>query len=247
MGGWWWGRPELKETSLESSSRTSSSASLLSLAVTRPSPPLPQVPNLHGSQHPEGENCAEFQPVRIWHRAPPWLECCASAATGAGTTHPQMVEVLEVQSQGMAGSPFATLKLLPPGSVHVDVSPCPMGAGPSPQGALVPSHATKLAHPLMPGLALDTSKQPRDCPAVSLRRSRQKDLPLAGVKKRNRGGGTSCGPPRPPPQDQPCVVHREATILTLGSGRESSSTFLLFYQEPQRGCFPPQLSQRMSP
>lgn len=51
----------------------------------------------------------------------------------------------------------------------------------------------------------------------------------------------------PPPQDQPCVVHREATILTLGSGRESSSTFLLFYQEPQRGCFPPQLSQRMSP
>lgn len=173
--------------------------------------------------------------------------CSHGGRAGAGTTHPQMAEVLEVQSQGMAGSPFATLKLLPPGSVHVDVSPCPMGAGPSPQGALVPSHATKLAHPLMPGLALDTSKQPRDCPAVSPRRSRQKDLPLAGVKKRNRGGGTSCGPPRPPPQDQPCVVHREATILTLGSGRESSSTFLLFYQEPQRGCFPPQLSQRMSP
>lgn len=113
--------------------------------------------------------------------------CSRGGWAGAGTTHPQMAEVLEVQSQGMAGSPFATLKLLPPGSVHVDVSPCPMGAGPSPQGALVPSHATKLAHPLMPGLALDTSKQPRDCPAVSPRRSRQNDLPLAGVKKRNRG------------------------------------------------------------
>lgn len=70
-----------------------------------------------------------------------------------------MAAVLEVQSQEMAGSPFATLKLLLQWSMHVYVSPCPMGEGPSPQEAQIPSHATKLEHLLTPGLALDTRKQ----------------------------------------------------------------------------------------
>lgn len=83
MGGWWQGRPELKEASPEASSRTSSSASLLSLMVTRPSL-LPQVPSLHDSQHPEGKNCDLCQPVRIGRQAAPWVERCYSAATGPG-------------------------------------------------------------------------------------------------------------------------------------------------------------------
>lgn len=71
-------------------------------------------------------------------------------------------------------------------------------------------------------------------------------------KETEQRGGTSCRPPRPPLQNpQPFVVYWETTILTLwgaaGDQLNLFTTFLLFYQEPQRGCFPPLLSQRMSP
>lgn len=163
--------------------------------------------------------------------------CSHGGWAGAGTTHPQMAEVLEVQSQGMAGSPFATLKLLPPGSVHVDVSPCPMGAGPSPQGALVPSHATKLAHPLMPGLALDTSKQPRLSRGLSEEEQTEGPASCRGKETEQRGWHFLRSAPAPAPGSALCGSSRGHDIDSGEWPGEQLNVLIILSRAP-KGLFP---------
>lgn len=144
----------------------------------------------------------------------------------------------------MAGSPFATLNLLPHGSVHVYVSPCPMG------GALATGSTDSIPcdRTGAPAHALAGTGHQEATLRLSwgLSKEEQTEGPAScRGKETEETGGTFRRPPRPPPppqNPQPFALYWEATILTLwgvaGRAAQPLHNVLTILSRAPKGLFP---------